>query len=55
MRVIPDVELKIKVTLNVNGKWAASLTPEELDEYIKARLNSSLGFRGQVKKIKVVR
>ena len=55
MRQTPDVELKVKVTLNVNGKWAATQTEEELNEYIKARLTSSLGFRGQVKKIKVVR
>ena len=43
-----------KVALELDEKWAAQLTKEELLEYIKERLNSSLGFRGQVKRYRVV-
>ena len=51
---MPNVELKFKITLELNEKWAGTQTSEELVEYVKARLNSSLGFRGQIKKLTVV-
>jgi hypothetical protein len=51
---MPNVELRFKVTLEINDKWARTQTTEELVDYIKARLNSSLGFRGQIKKLKMV-
>ena len=47
-------QLVAKVTLNLDEKWAANLTQEELTEYITTRLNHALGFRGQVKKLKTV-
>jgi len=43
-----------RVTLELDEKWASHLTREELAEYIKERLNSSLGFRGQVKRFRLV-
>ncbi len=49
-----NIELKFKVTLDLDGKWASNQTTEELVEYIKARMNSSLGFRGQIKKVTLV-
>jgi len=49
-----NIELKFKVTLELNAKWAGDQTTEELVDYIKARLNSSLGFRGQIKKLNLV-
>ncbi|MFC1848377.1 hypothetical protein ACFLXV_03610 [Chloroflexota bacterium] len=49
-----NIELKFKVTLELNEKWAGNQTTEELVDYIKARLNSSLGFRGQIKKLNLV-
>jgi len=49
-----NIELKFKVTLELNEKWAGDQTTEELVDYIKARLNSSLGFRGQIKKLNLV-
>ena len=52
---MPSIELKFKVTLELNEKWAGNQTTEELVDYIKARLNSSLGFRGQIKKVNVVK
>ena len=44
-------QLKLTITLALDEKWANNLTPEELREYIKARLDYSLGFRGQVVRV----
>ncbi len=48
-------QITFKVTLDLDKKWASHLTRDELAEYIKERLNSSLGFRGQVKRFRLVR
>jgi hypothetical protein len=48
-------EYKFKVTLELDEKWANQMNYEELIEYIKHRLNSSLGFRGQIKKLSAVK
>jgi len=47
-------QITFNVTLELDNKWVRNMTREELIEYIEARLTSSLGFRGQVKKFKVV-
>ena len=47
-------QITFNVTLELDKKWARNMTREELIEYIEARLTSSLGFRGLVKKFKVV-
>ncbi len=53
--MVKDVaQVAFNVTLELNEKWARNMTREELIEYIEARLTSSLGFRGQLKKFKVV-
>ena len=44
-------QLKLKITLDLDEKWAENFSSEELLEYLKARVNYSLGFRGQVKKM----
>ena len=46
-------EVTFRVTLTLDEKWASHQTRDELAEYIKERLNSSLGFRGQVKRFKL--
>jgi hypothetical protein len=51
---MPNIELRFKVTLELNEKWASNQSSEELVDYLKARLNSSLGFRGQIKKLNLV-
>ena len=51
---MPSIELRFKVTLELNEKWASNQTSDELVDYLKARLNSSLGFRGQIKKLNLV-
>jgi len=48
------IEIRIKATLHLDERWASNQTTEELVEYLRARLNSSLGFRGQIKKLKLV-
>ena len=52
--LMPEIEIKFKATLKLDEKWAGGLTTEELIEYIKDRINSSLGVRGQVKKLSLV-
>jgi hypothetical protein len=47
-------KITLRVTLVLDEKWASHLTRDELAEYIKERLNSSLGFRGNVKRLSVV-
>ena len=44
-------EVKLRMTLKLDEKWASNFTQEELAEYLKDRLNSSLGFRGQVRRL----
>ncbi len=44
-------QLNFNITLEIDKKWASNLTEEELREYVERRLNYSLGFRGQVKKL----
>jgi len=51
---MPEIEIKFKATLKLDEKWVGKQTTEQLIEYIKARINSSLGFRGQVKKLAIV-
>ncbi|MEE9400549.1 MAG: hypothetical protein V3V32_00870 [Dehalococcoidia bacterium] len=47
-------EVTLRVTLVLDEKWASHLTRDELAEYVKERLNSSLGFRGQVKRFRLL-
>lgn len=47
-------EVTLRVTLTLDEKWASHLTQDELAEYIRERLNSSLGFRGQVKRFRLL-
>lgn len=50
-----DIQLTFKVTVELDEKWASNQTTDDLIDYIKQRMNSSLGFRGQIKKFSVVR
>lgn len=47
--------MKLNITIELDQKWASQMTKEELAKYLKARLNYSLGFRGQVKKMSPIR
>lgn len=52
-----DKEEKVRVTLTIalDGKWASYQTTPEIADYIEERLNSSLGFRGKVKRFRLLR
>ena len=47
-------QITFKMTLNLDENWDSHLSKDELVEYLKTRLNSSLGFRGQIKRFSVV-
>ena len=47
-------QVTFKVTLNLDENWASHLSKDELVVYLKDRLNSSVGFRGQVERFSVV-
>jgi len=49
-----EIEIEFKATLKLDEKWVGKQTTEQLMEYIKTIINSSLGFRGRVKKLTVV-
>ncbi len=48
---VTNNQLKFNITLELDEKWASNFSTEELREYLKSRLNYSLGFRGHVKKL----
>ena len=45
-------QIRLKVTVELDEKWASNLSREEVLEYLKDRFNYSLGFRGWVKKLR---
>jgi len=47
-------KITFRVTLKLDEKWASNYSEEELVEYLEDRLNSSLGFRGEIKRLNVV-
>jgi hypothetical protein len=49
-----NIEVTFEVTLALDEKWASHQTADEVTDYIKERMRSSLGFRGQIKKLRVV-
>ena len=44
----------VSVTLELDEKWASAQSKEGLTDYLKSRLNGSLGFRGHVKRFRIV-
>ena len=46
--------MRLKVTLDLDDKWASYQTEEELIESLRSRLDTSLGFRGSIDKLKIV-
>lgn len=47
-------QITFKVTLKLDENWASHLSKDDLVVYLKERLNSSVGFRGQVERFSVV-
>ena len=49
-----DNGMRLQIILKLDEKWASHQTREELIEYIRSRLDTSLGFRGRIEKLKVI-
>lgn len=49
-----DKKIKVTVTIEVDEQWASNQGREALIDYLKNKLNSTLGFRGQVKRFRIV-
>lgn len=47
-------EITVKVTLNLDDKWASNQDKDKLMEAVRQRMEHSLGFRGRIKKFKLV-
>jgi hypothetical protein len=47
-------EIKLKVRIRLDEKWASNHGGDDLVEYLEHSLNTALGFRGQVEGLKVV-
>ncbi len=45
-------KLKFEATIKLDPKWESHQTDQELWDYLQERLQSSLGFRGQVVRLK---
>jgi len=46
--------MRLQIILRLDEKWASHQTREELIECIRSRLDTSLGFRGQIEKVKIM-
>jgi hypothetical protein len=46
-------DVTIRVKLRLNEVWASNLSRDELVAYIRQRLKSSLGFRAQIKELRL--
>ena len=49
-----DNTIMVKMTLTIDGRWSAQMSEEDLIEYLTAKLDNNLGFRGRVKKLRLV-
>jgi hypothetical protein len=47
-------ELTLKMTLALDQKWANNHSQEDLIEFIEHSFNTTLGFRGEIKRLRVV-
>jgi hypothetical protein len=52
--VCMEKKTTVSVTLELDEKWASAQSKEGLTDYLKSRLNGSLGFRGHVKRFRIV-
>jgi hypothetical protein len=47
--------ITFKVTLTLDEEWSSNQSQDEVIAYIRDRLDTTLGFRGEVKKLRVVK
>ena len=48
-------EVKLSVTLELDEEWAGNHDEAELIEYLKHRWGTDLGFRGEVRRLNIVK
>ncbi len=48
-------EMRLKVQLELDEQWASNHDNAELIEFLKHSLNTTLGFRGEVKRLSIVK
>ena len=46
-------EVNVKLTLRLNGTWASEYSDKELVDYLRQRVDTVLGFRGEVNRVTV--
>lgn len=47
-------KITFKVTIALDEEWSSNLTMDEMIGYIRDKLDTTLGFRGEIKKFRVV-
>ena len=47
-------EVSITMTLKLDEEWSQHQDEDELVDYLRARIDSSLGFRGRIKRLRLV-
>ena len=52
---LANSEMTFRVTLSLDETWANNQTEDEVTGYIRDRLNTSLGFRGEIKRFRVIK
>jgi hypothetical protein len=53
--ILANSEITFRVTLSLDETWANNQTEDEVVGYIRDRLNTSLGFRGEIKRLRVIK
>jgi len=43
-----------KVTIELDEKWATNATDDEMREFLETYIDTMLGFRGTVKRIRII-
>ncbi len=43
-----------RLTLEIDDKWASNLSRDELIDTVESRLNRGLGFRGRVRRLRII-
>lgn len=50
-----DNDMALRVTLELEEEWVKNHDTEEIIDNIQQRVNHSLGFRGRVKKLRIIK
>ena len=48
-------EMKLSITLELDEEWAGNHDESELVEYLRHKWSTDLGFRGEVRRLSIVK